>query len=138
MCRGGGGKVKNIGGSPPPPPPIPKLSDSANPFPVSCIMNTFKVSKCKFSASVYFSFVLKINQMNTWIEIERILDRLRNRFLHLGHIQSAFYHLLVFCAYNQRKNQLLQLYTASIAWSDSVFRSASISISVFMFVVTQC
>ena len=34
-------------------------------------------------------------------------------------------------------NQLLQLCTARKAWSDSVFRSASISISVFMFVVTK-
>ena len=34
------------------------------------------------------------------------------------------------------QNQLLQLCTARIAWSDSVFRSASIS--VFMFVVTKC
>ena len=81
--RGGGGaersKVKNIGwearGSnfstkvlnsanqfipvTPSPPPPPNILDSANPFSVCCITSTFKESKCKFSASVYFSFVLK-------------------------------------------------------------------------------
>ena len=68
-----------------------------------------------------------------------ILDRKRYfTMLHTGTCSnSSFFFLHIFILVIV-KYQLLQQCTAHIAWSDSVFRFASISISVFMFVVTKC
>ena len=56
-------------------------------------------------------------------------------------ISTTFYACCFYIEKDETKTvnqQLFQLCTARIALSDSVFRSASVSISVFMFVATKC